>query len=40
MNTCTRGATLDMFIIKLPVHPIGTVKSDLPLSTLEAQLSV
>ena len=38
MNKCTRGATLDMFNTKLLVHPIGTVKSDLPQSTLQTQV--
>ena len=37
MNKCTRGATLDMSNTKLLVHPIGTVKSDLPQSTLQTQ---
>ena len=38
MNKCTRGATLDMSNTKLLVHPIGTVKSDLPQSTLQIQV--
>ena len=38
MNKCTRGATLDMANTKLLVHPIGTVKSDLPQSTLQIQV--
>ena len=38
MNKCTRGATLDMSNTKLLVHPIGTVKSDLPHSTLQIQV--
>ena len=38
MNKCSRGATLDMSNTKLLVHPIGTVKSDLPQSTLQIQV--
>ena len=38
MNKCTRGATLDMSNTNLLVHPIGTVKSDLPQSTLQIQV--
>ena len=37
MNKCTRGATLDMSNTKLLVHQVGTVKSDLPQSTLQTQ---
>ena len=40
MNKCTKSATLDMSNTKLLVHRIGTVKSDLPQSTLETQLRV
>ena len=40
MNKCTRGATLHMSSTKLLVHTIGTVKFDLPQSTLETQLRV
>ena len=38
MNKCTTVATLDMSNIKLLVHPIGTVKSDLPQSTLQTHV--
>ena len=38
MNKCSRGATLDMSNTKLLVHSIGTVKSDLPQSTLQTQV--
>ena len=38
MNKCTRVATLDMSNTKLLVHSIGTVKSDLPQSTLQTQV--
>ena len=38
MNKCTRGATLDSSKTKLLVHPIRTVKSDLPQSTLQTQV--
>ena len=38
MNKCTRGATLDIANTKLLVHSIGTVKSDLPQSTLQIQV--
>ena len=38
MNKCTRGATLDKSNTKFLVHPIGTVKSDLPQSTLQTHV--